>query len=62
MVGDGVNDVLSLKRSNLAIAMGSGGSKATLTVLDAAQVRLDLDTGGDGTVESTVTRPWTSLL
>lgn len=48
--------------AGVAIAMGSGGSKATLTVLDAAQVRLDLDTGGDGTVESTVTRPWTSLL
>jgi cation-transporting ATPase E len=33
MIGDGVNDVLSLKQSNLAIAMESG-SKATRSVAD----------------------------
>lgn len=33
MIGDGVNDVLSLKRANLAIAMESG-SKATRSVAD----------------------------
>jgi cation-transporting ATPase E len=33
MTGDGVNDVLSMKRSNLAIAMGSG-SQATRGVAD----------------------------
>ncbi|NET46808.1 HAD-IC family P-type ATPase [Okeania sp. SIO2B3] len=33
MIGDGVNDVLSLKEANLAIAM-EGGSKATRSVAD----------------------------
>ncbi|MEB3339489.1 HAD-IC family P-type ATPase [Okeania sp.] len=33
MIGDGVNDVLSLKEANLAIAM-AGGSKATRSVAD----------------------------
>ncbi|NJP11719.1 MAG: HAD-IC family P-type ATPase [Leptolyngbyaceae cyanobacterium RU_5_1] len=33
MIGDGVNDVLSLKQANLAIAM-AGGSKATRSVAD----------------------------
>ena len=33
MIGDGVNDVLSLKRSNLAVAMGAG-SQATKGVAD----------------------------
>jgi hypothetical protein len=46
----------------VAIALGSNGSKATLTVLDATQVRLDVDTTGDNTVESTVTRSWAAIL
>ena len=33
MIGDGVNDVLSLKKSNLAVAMASG-SQATRSVAD----------------------------
>ncbi len=48
--------------AGVAIALGSGGSKATLTVLDATQVRLDVDSNGDGTIESTVTRSWASIL
>ncbi|MGY0197320.1 hypothetical protein ACWA7J_19805 [Leptothrix sp. BB-4] len=48
--------------AGVAIALGSNGSKATLTVLDATRVRLDVDTTGDGTVESTVTRNWAGIL
>jgi cation-transporting ATPase E len=42
MTGDGVNDVLSLKRSNLAIAMGSG-SQATRGVADLILLRDGFD-------------------
>lgn len=48
--------------AGVAIALGSNGSKATLTVIDATQVRLDVDTTGDGTVESTLTRSWAGIL
>ncbi|MDP4302584.1 hypothetical protein [Leptothrix discophora] len=46
----------------VAIALGSGGSKATLTVLDATQVRLDLDRTGDSTVDATTSLSWSAIL
>ncbi|RZS54388.1 hypothetical protein [Sphaerotilus mobilis] len=47
--------------AGVAIAIGSNNSKATLTVLDATRVRLDVDTTGDGSVESTVPCTWASI-
>lgn len=41
---------------------GANSSKATLTVLDATNLRVDLDANGDGTVEQSVNLTWASML
>lgn len=47
--------------SGQATITGANGSKLRLTVLDATQVRLELDANGDGTYEASKTVLWSSL-
>jgi hypothetical protein len=42
--------------------LGSGGTSATLTVIDSASVKLEFDTNGDGTAEGSTTLTWVELL
>lgn len=44
------------------IVTGATGSAVRATVLDNAQVRVELDANGDGTYESTATVAWTTLI
>lgn len=48
-------------RSGQLLARGSGNSAVRITVLNATQVRLELDADGDGSYETQVTKSWTEL-
>jgi hypothetical protein len=48
-------------RSGTIEALGKNGW-AVATVLSTTQVRIDIDSTGDGNVDATVTLPWTDLL
>ncbi|SUS06364.1 conserved exported hypothetical protein [uncultured Defluviicoccus sp.] len=47
--------------SGQIVATGAGGSQLRITVLDAAQLRLELDANGDGTFEASQAVAWSSL-
>lgn len=53
-------DVDGYPRSGSVLATGRNSS-LRLTAVSATQVRLDLDSNGDGTVDSSNTVPWSSL-
>lgn len=44
------------------IITGASGSKLVITVLNNAQVKLELDSNGDGTIDSTSTVAWSALV
>lgn len=47
--------------SGSLIVTGEGGTSATLTALDNANVRIELDTDGDGEADETIDRTWEEL-
>jgi hypothetical protein len=55
-------DGASYPNAGVVKIVGASGSTVLATVLDATQVQLQLDTNGDGTYESTVDVPWTTLM
>lgn len=48
--------------SGQMLITGASGSKLRLTVIDSTQVKLEIDTDGDGTYESTSTVAWSTLV
>jgi hypothetical protein len=54
-------DVDAYPRSGQMIATGASNSRVRLTALSATTVRIELDANGDGSYESSVDQPWSSL-
>jgi hypothetical protein len=48
--------------SGQVLVTGGSGSKLLITVLNNAQVKLELDSNGDGTIDSTTTVAWSTLV
>lgn len=48
--------------SGQVLVTGASGSKLLLTVLSNSQVKLELDTNGDGTIDNTSTVAWSTLV
>lgn len=51
----------SYPSSGQLLARGQGNSAVRITALNATQVRLELDAGGDGSYETQVTKAWVEL-
>ena len=48
--------------SGQAIIIGAAGSKVQVTAINATTVKIELDADGNGTYETTVSKPWREIL